>query len=70
MFYVDFGGSRPTGSDVTSGKSSADLQRQMNPDHVGGYQVAIPMINGIESKFGLSLPRFSSTLQLKASAKS
>ena len=35
------------------------LQVYVNVDHIGGYRTAIPMLNGIETKFGLSLPRFS-----------
>ena len=30
-----------------------------NPDHVGGFQVATPIFDGIETKFGLVLPKFS-----------
>lgn len=63
MFYVDFGGSRPSGSDVTKGKSLMDdVNKNVNVDHIGGYRAAIPLLNGIETKFGLSLPRFSSTI--------
>lgn len=29
-----------------------------NPDHIGGYAVALPILSGIESKFGLVLPKF------------
>ncbi|XP_042874042.1 calcium-binding mitochondrial carrier protein Aralar1-like [Penaeus japonicus] len=58
LFYVDFGGSRPTGSEAQLPASAADL-RSTNPDHVGGYKVAVPIFRGIESKFGLFLPRFA-----------
>ncbi|XP_055608363.1 calcium-binding mitochondrial carrier protein Aralar1 isoform X2 [Uranotaenia lowii] len=61
MLYVDFGGSRPAGSDVAAAKQELT---KVNPDHIGGYQAALPMLNGIETKFGLSLPRFSSNLKL------
>lgn len=57
MFYVDFGGSRPSGSEQFS-SALEDIHKQMNPDHVGGYRAAVPMIKGIETKFGLSLPKF------------
>ncbi|ETN64037.1 mitochondrial solute carrier [Anopheles darlingi] len=59
MLYVDFGGSRPAGSELATAKASIE---RVNPDHIGGYQAALPMLNGIETKFGLSLPRFTSTL--------
>ncbi|XP_033217963.1 calcium-binding mitochondrial carrier protein Aralar1 isoform X4 [Belonocnema kinseyi] len=61
LFVVDFGGSRPSGSELkvpTTGV--ADEIRSTNPDHIGGYEVALPIFTGIESKFGLCLPRFQS----------
>lgn len=59
MFYVDFGGSRPSGSEHLVKASGEDLMKELNPDHLGGYRAAVPMLNGIETKFGLSLPRFA-----------
>ncbi|XP_017756276.1 PREDICTED: calcium-binding mitochondrial carrier protein Aralar1 isoform X6 [Eufriesea mexicana] len=59
LFVVDFGGSRPTGSEQkvpTTGV--AEEIRSTNPDHIGGYQIALPIFTGIETKFGLCLPRF------------
>jgi solute carrier family 25 aspartate/glutamate transporter 12/13 len=35
------------------------MAKSAHPDHVGGYQVARPIFAGIESKFGLLLPRYS-----------
>ncbi|CAO1423734.1 unnamed protein product [Diamesa tonsa] len=62
-FYVDFGGSRPAGSELQTPASPSMLSGKIdNPDHVGGYRAAVPMLNGIETKFGLSLPRFQSTI--------
>lgn len=66
MFYIDFGGSRPTGSDVKTKSVDYDVKK-INADHIGGYRSAIPMLNGIETKFGLSLPRFSSTIAVNKS---
>ncbi|CAO1438497.1 unnamed protein product [Diamesa hyperborea] len=72
-FYVDFGGSRPAGSELQTPASPSMLSGKIdNPDHVGGYRAAVPMLNGIETKFGLSLPRFQSTItagMLKTSQK-
>lgn len=62
LFYVDFGGSRPPGSDVITTKAAELDIKKINPDHIGGFRAAIPMLNGIETKFGLSLPRFSATV--------
>ncbi|XP_066961578.1 calcium-binding mitochondrial carrier protein Aralar1 isoform X2 [Macrobrachium rosenbergii] len=57
LFYVDFGGIRPTGSEAQLPATASDL-RSTNPDHAGGYKVAVPIFKGIESKFGLFLPRY------------
>merc|ERR1712038_1682093 len=59
-FYVDFGGSRPSGSEAEVPAGPALISKSSNPDHVGGFQVAMPIFNGIETKFGLVLPKFSS----------
>ncbi|XP_014601863.1 PREDICTED: calcium-binding mitochondrial carrier protein Aralar1 isoform X1 [Polistes canadensis] len=59
LFVVDFGGSRPTGSEQrVPATGLVDEIRSSNPDHIGGYQIALPVFKGIESKFGLCLPRF------------
>ncbi|XP_061377749.1 calcium-binding mitochondrial carrier protein Aralar1 isoform X2 [Danaus plexippus] len=57
LFYVDFGGSRPAGSEQTISTSVEEAPRR--PQHIGGYQVAAPVLTGLETKFGISLPRFS-----------
>ena len=41
---------------------SASMYQGSNPDHIGGYQVALPIFTGIESKFGLVLPKFNTGL--------
>jgi len=57
-FNIDFGGSKPSGQLAeTTGKAAV---KSDNPDHIGGYQVARPIFLGVESKFGLLLPKFSS----------
>ncbi|XP_053594783.1 calcium-binding mitochondrial carrier protein Aralar1 isoform X1 [Microplitis demolitor] len=59
LFVVDFGGSRPAGSDLKVPSTGvADEMKSKNSDHIGGYEVAVPILSGIETKFGLSLPRF------------
>ncbi|XP_026321987.1 calcium-binding mitochondrial carrier protein Aralar1 isoform X2 [Hyposmocoma kahamanoa] len=57
LFYVDFGGSRPTGSELHVATPIEEVKKK--PHHIGGYQVAIPVLTGLETKFGISLPRFS-----------
>uniref|UniRef100_A0A3B4YUH2 Solute carrier family 25 member 13 n=1 Tax=Seriola lalandi dorsalis TaxID=1841481 RepID=A0A3B4YUH2_SERLL len=56
-FYVDFGGQKPAGSEPTP-KSRISLPAP-NPDHIGGFRLAVATFAGIESKFGLHLPRYT-----------
>ncbi|TMS18714.1 Calcium-binding mitochondrial carrier protein Aralar2 [Larimichthys crocea] len=55
--YVDFGGQKPAGSEPTP-KSRISLPAP-NPDHIGGFRLAVATFAGIESKFGLHLPRYT-----------
>uniref|UniRef100_A0A8C5MQE1 Solute carrier family 25 member 13 n=1 Tax=Leptobrachium leishanense TaxID=445787 RepID=A0A8C5MQE1_9ANUR len=52
-FYIDFGGVKHE----PVPKSRISLPAP-NPDHMGGYKLAVATFAGIESKFGLYLPRF------------
>jgi solute carrier family 25 aspartate/glutamate transporter 12/13 len=54
VLYIDFGGSRPVGSQAEAAK---DLSKSEHPDHIGGYKVAATIFRGMESKFGLLLPK-------------
>ncbi|XP_034401186.1 LOW QUALITY PROTEIN: calcium-binding mitochondrial carrier protein Aralar2 [Cyclopterus lumpus] len=56
-FYLDFGGQKPAGSEPTP-KSRISLPAP-NPDHIGGFRLAVATFAGIESKFGLHLPRYN-----------
>jgi len=47
---------RPEGS--VSRLLTAEIQ-PMNPDHIGGYRLALATFQGIESQFGISLPKFN-----------
>jgi len=60
FFDVDFGGSKPQGSKASSqgGAPMVSVAKPSNPDHIGGYQLALPIFAGMESKFGLFLPKF------------
>ncbi|RUS72268.1 hypothetical protein EGW08_019969 [Elysia chlorotica] len=62
-FYVDFGGSRPEGSEAKSVHLEDILSK--NPDHIGGYRMALATFDGIESKFGLMLPKFKPSTPAK-----
>lgn len=57
LFYIDFGGKRPTGSEVKVPLSATEMVSQ-NPDHIGGYKLALTTFKGMESKFGLMFPKF------------
>ncbi|XP_076455982.1 electrogenic aspartate/glutamate antiporter SLC25A13, mitochondrial-like isoform X2 [Babylonia areolata] len=61
LFYVDFGGSRPEGSEAKSVHMEEILSK--NPDHIGGYRMAMATFDGIETKFGLMLPKFKPSAQ-------
>ena len=54
--------SQPSGSHAEVPMGSAAMYQGSNPDHIGGYQVALPIFTGIESKFGLVLPKFQTGL--------
>uniref|UniRef100_A0A8C1WSS4 Solute carrier family 25 member 13 n=1 Tax=Cyprinus carpio TaxID=7962 RepID=A0A8C1WSS4_CYPCA len=55
-FFIDFGGQKPAGAEPIP-KSRISLPAP-NPDHIGGFRLAVATFAGIESKFGLHLPRF------------
>lgn len=57
LFVVDFAGSRPAGSDLKVPAIAEEI-KSTNRDHIGGYEVSLPILTGIETKFGLSLPKF------------
>lgn len=64
LFYIDFGGRKPEGSQV-------DIQRNikgsniesLNPDHIGGFKLATVTFAGLENKFGLCFPKFKPKTQ-------
>lgn len=53
--------SRPTGSEMKAVSLTGDVQKPHNPDHIGGYSVSLPIFSGIESKFGICLPKFTNS---------
>ncbi|XP_071943559.1 electrogenic aspartate/glutamate antiporter SLC25A12, mitochondrial-like [Antedon mediterranea] len=54
---VDFGGNQPEGSKTSKSMHLADLP-PVNPEHIGGLRLAVATFTGVESKFGLFLPKF------------
>lgn len=55
MFYIDFGGGY-TKTEITPVNPEVSL----HPDHIGGLRLAVSSFSGVESKFGLMLPKFNS----------
>ena len=72
VFYVDFGGSRPIGSEGAASAKLVDLMsthpgttmhsyfahNNLLADHIGGYALAQATFQGIAFKFGLRMPQF------------
>ncbi|EDV28209.1 uncharacterized protein TRIADDRAFT_21712, partial [Trichoplax adhaerens] len=61
--YVDFGGTAPSGSPMALAQQSLPASSQShyisgNPDHIGGMKLAVASFVGLETKFGLTLPKF------------
>ncbi|GJQ77696.1 putative EF-hand domain pair protein [Trypoxylus dichotomus] len=54
FFYVDFGGRASAGS--AQALSQRRRLKPSNVDHVGGYAFAVPVFQGLRSKFGISFP--------------
>uniref|UniRef100_A0A915I026 EF-hand domain-containing protein n=1 Tax=Romanomermis culicivorax TaxID=13658 RepID=A0A915I026_ROMCU len=72
VFYVDFGGNRPAGSEVAVPTTLTD-HLSHNPDHAGGYRLAAATFAGVQHKFGLFFPKFeveASNSQLRSADKS
>lgn len=65
-FYIDFGGSRPTGQAPTPVSSDLPVA---NPDHIGGYRLAVPTFAAVENKFGLCFPKFKSGLDTNGNSE-
>lgn len=57
VFFCSSLSSRPAGSQSSVPIHPGEIQSD-NPDHIGGYKLALPVFSGIESKFGLFLPKF------------
>ncbi|KAI0233277.1 Calcium-binding mitochondrial carrier protein Aralar1 [Lamellibrachia satsuma] len=59
LLFVDFGGRRPEGSRV---QPAPEDMLPVNPDHIGGYRLALATFEGMEVKYGLCLPKFRQQL--------
>lgn len=58
VFYIDFGGRKPEGSQVEKLHFNSNKIESMNPDHIGGFKLATVTFAGLENKFGLCFPKF------------
>jgi solute carrier family 25 aspartate/glutamate transporter 12/13 len=61
LFYIDFGGRKPEGSQVKHPRAPnfETNTESMNPDHIGGFKLATVTFAGLENKFGLCFPKFA-----------
>lgn len=55
FLYIDFGGRQLSGTGITK---RPEETLPVNPDHIGGYKMALATFEGIESKFGICLPKY------------
>lgn len=61
FYYFEIIFSRPSGSEkIVSVQGAGDGTTPSNPDHIGGYHAVLPILEGIESKFGLVFPKIKS----------
>lgn len=61
IYYFEIIFSRPSGSEkIVSVQGAGDGITPSNPDHIGGYHAVLPILEGIESKFGLVFPKVNS----------
>lgn len=61
LIFLQLFFSRPSGSEkLVSVLGAGDGKTPSNPDHIGGYHAVIPILEGIESKFGLVFPKTKS----------
>lgn len=58
LFPIDFGAPKPKAKNPKAPKSLYPTIEPTNPDHIGGLRTASLAFAGIESKFGLFLPKF------------
>ncbi|XP_039267502.1 electrogenic aspartate/glutamate antiporter SLC25A12, mitochondrial-like [Styela clava] len=68
VFDVDFGGSKPIGSQHKPKYVHVSDLPPISPDHIGGYRLAAATFAGVERKFGLALPRFQPTTPNKTAS--
>ncbi|OON14617.1 hypothetical protein X801_09590 [Opisthorchis viverrini] len=57
VFHIDFGGRELTGTGIDRHMQ----QTLVNPDHIGGYRFATAAFTGLETKLGLSFPKYTVT---------
>jgi len=59
VFKVDFSGRGAVVHEAWSEKRSFNPDISMHPDHIGGMRLAVASFAGIETRFGLCLPKFT-----------
>ena len=43
-----------------------EQQLPKNPDHIGGYKLALATFEGIETKFGICLPKYKNPVPVES----
>lgn len=59
LFKVDFSGKGAYVHEAWSERTSINPEISLHPDHIGGMRLAVASFAGIETRFGLCLPKFS-----------
>lgn len=59
VFKLDFSGKGLVVHEAWSEKRSSNPDISMHPDHIGGMRLAVASFAGIETRFGLCLPKFA-----------
>lgn len=59
VFKVDFSGKGVILHEAWSEKRSYNPDISLHPDHIGGMRMAVASFAGIETRFGLCLPKFT-----------
>ncbi|ESO04472.1 hypothetical protein HELRODRAFT_172859 [Helobdella robusta] len=63
LLKFDFGGRQLAGSSPSGHSRPKHHLAPKNPDHIGGYRLALAAFDGMETKFGLCFPKFKKVQQ-------
>jgi len=69
VFKVDFSGKGAVVHEAWSERKAINPDISLHPDHVGGMRLAVASFAGIETRFGLCLPKFAHSSAFHTSAQ-